>query len=361
MNRLPNPLPQLFAAAAAIAMLAGCNAGANSTPDASKEPDPALPVEAATVAAGDVSATWDGSTTLEPERTAQVVAKLDGVVLEILVEEGDRVEKGQLLARLEDDRYRLQLEQAAVSMRQLEGELARARELHERKLISADEFERIRAAAEAQQAAHALARLELDHTGIRAPISGVVSQRLVKAGNLVGRHEPLFVVDDFDPLWAVLHVPERQLGLIRAGLQARLVTDAFPERVFRGEVLRARPVVDPETGTFEVTVSFSDDEGLLRPGLFSRVSVVHDRRSHVAMVPGEALLSEDGARSVFVLVPDESGPPGTAWRVEKRSVVTGYENEDAVEIVDGLEIGEAVVTAGKIGLRDGVRVKVVES
>ncbi len=364
MPRAPSVSPRLLIASilllASAAFLTGCNDGVGRTDDTQDEgAESALPVETASVGTGDVSARYEATATLEPERQAQVVAKQAGILIEIRVEEGARVEQGQLLAQLEHDRYTLQARQTEATLNQLERELERAAQLHERNLISADEFDRVRANAEAQRAAHALARLELDNTEIRAPIAGVVSQRMVKLGNLVAQHQPLFVIDDFDPLWAVLHVPERQLDLLQPGQPARLRADAFPGQVFEGEVLRIRPVIDADTGTFAVTAKFSDDTGRLRPGIFGRVEVVHDRRSGVAMIPEEAVLNEDGSQAVFVLV-GEAADDGTQT-VERREIRTGYREASRVEVVEGLAEGEIVVTAGKNSLRDGARIKVIPS
>jgi membrane fusion protein (multidrug efflux system) len=315
-------------------------------------------LEVAEVTFGDVSSAYAGTATLVPERQTSAVAKLGGIALEILVEEGDRVEAGQVLARLERDRYELQLRQTEARLSKLENELKRARELHDRDLISTDEYERIRFDTEAQRAAHGLARLDLAHTEIRAPIAGVIADRKVKVGNLVTQNQPLFMIDDFDPLWAVLHVPERELNLLDQGQHATLQVDAFPGREFAGEVLRISPVVDAETGTFKVTVTFSDDSGRLRPGLFGRVRVVHDSRRNVPLVPQIALLSEDGETAVFVA---RARQDGTGHTVERRTVRTGYSGSGGVEILEGLGEGESVVTAGKNSLRDGAEIRIIES
>src|SRR6056297_1351117 len=343
----------------AIPVLSGCGADANSahqpeTDDASLS----IPVEVAEVSFGDVSSAYAGTATLVPERQTSAVAKLGGIALEILVEEGDRVEAGQVLARLERDRYEFQARQTEARLRKLENELKRARELHDRDLVSTDEYERIRFDTEVQRATNDLARLDLAHTDVRAPIAGVVADRMVKVGNLVTQNQPLFMINDFDPLWAVLHVPERELNLLDAGQQATLQVAAFPGDEFTGEVLRISPVVDAETGTFKVTVTFSDDSGRLRPGLFGRVQVVHDSRLNVPLVPQTALLSEDGEVAVFVARKRDDGAGYTA---ERRTVKTGYAGAQGVEIIEGLGKGETVITAGKNGLRDGAEIRIIQS
>ncbi|MEX2499580.1 MAG: efflux RND transporter periplasmic adaptor subunit [Wenzhouxiangellaceae bacterium] len=353
------PFTALFAALFTIVALTGCGADANSSnsPETADAPV-SIPVEVAEVWFGDVSSAYAGTATLVPERQTQAVAKLGGIALEVLAEEGDRVEAGQVLARLERDRYELQARQTEARLHKLENELKRASELHERDLISTDEHERIRFDTEAQRAANGLAQLDLAHTEIRAPITGVIADRMVKVGNLVAQHQPLFMIDDFDPLWAELHVPERELNLLDTGQQATLQVDAFPGQAFSGEVLRISPVVDAETGTFKVTVTFSDDSGRLRPGLFGRVRVVHDNRLNVPLVPQSALLSEDGEVAVFVTRRNEDG---SGFTVERRTVKTGYSGAGSVEILEGLDEGETVVTGGKNSLRDGAAIRIIES
>ena len=343
----------------AVPLLNGCGADANSSdPPAADDAPVSIPVEVTEVSFGDVTSSYAGTATLVPERQTTAVAKLGGIVLDILVEEGDRVEAGQVLARLERDRYEFQARQTEARLRKLENELERARELHERDLISTDEYERIRFDTEAQRATDGLAQLDLAHTEIRAPIAGVVADRMVKVGNLVTQNQPLFMIDDYAPLWAVLHVPERELNLLGAGQPATLQVDAFPGREFSGQVLRISPVVDAETGTVKVTVTFSDDSGRLRPGLFGRVRVVHDSRTNVPLVPQTALMNEDGAVAVFVARKRDDGAGYTA---ERRTVTTGYDGAGGVEILEGLGEGETVVTAGKNSLRDGAEIRIIEA
>jgi len=359
ISRLVSPALPICLGALMLAGLPGCGSDARSeaTP-ADAEVQTAVAVEVTRVSRGDVASTYTGTATLVPERQTPAVAKLGGIVLEILVEEGDRVEAGQVLARLERDRYEFQARQTEAALRKLENELERASELHRRDLISTDEYERIRFDTESQRAAHGLAQLDLEHTEIRAPIAGVVAQRMVKVGNLVTQNQPVFEIDDFDPLWAVLHVPERELNLLAPGQPAMLQVDAYPGQRFDGHVLRISPVVDAETGTFRVTVSFSDDSRQLRPGLFGRVQVIHDRRTDVPLIAQTALMSEDGETAVFVARPGEDG---SGHSVERRTVQTGYRGAEGVEILSGLSVGETVVTAGKNSLRDGAAVKIIES
>lgn len=336
--------------------LQGCTGEANGqetdgkdTPE-SEEEVTAIPVEAGTVVVGNVTAKYHGTTSLEADQEAQVVAKVSGIILEILVEEGELVEKGQVLARLENDLQRSELAQAEANLRQLRNALKRAEEMNAKRLISPEDYDRAKFQAEAQQAAYDLAKLNLDWTVIRSPISGVVSQRMVKAGNLVAVHEPLYQVTKLDPLLAVIHVPERALPTMALGQEALVSVDAWAGQTFSGRVTRISPVVDADTGTFKVTAELSNDDSKLKPGMFGRVAVVYDSKHDVTVIPKEAILNEDGVDTVFV-IEDEI--------VRRQELVTGYVNGTVVQVVDGVQPGQRVVVAGQGSLREGTRVEVI--
>ena len=333
-------------------LIQGCMSQANGSVDEiATEETRAIPVEAATVSQSDVAAFYSGTATLEADEQATVVSQITGVVLDIKAEEGDFVEAGQILARVETDRYALQVERANAALKRLEMDYQRKKELYGKKLVSAEDFERVAAEYEAQKAGVDLARLDLEYTNIRAPISGFISERLVRAGNLVELHQPVYRVTSYDPLLAVLHVPERELSVLRKGLAVSMSLDAWPGESFTGEVIRISPVVDPATGTFRVTAEIADHGEMLKPGLFGRVGILYDLHEDVPVIPRSAVITEDELSHVFV-INDE----GSAAR---RNVQLGYEREGLIEVLVGLAQGETVVTAGKGSLSDGSLVEVV--
>lgn len=347
----------LMLALVCVLSLQACMDQANGNIDAQadgknkKEDLVAIPVETALVRTGDVAAFYSGTTTIESDEQAVVVSQITGVVLEIKAEEGEFVKAGQLLVRVEPDRYRLEVERNEATLKRLQMDFQRKKELFDRKLVSAEDFERVSAEYEAQKAQVALARLDLKYTGIQAPISGYVSERMVRVGNLVELHQPVYSITSYDPLLAVLHVPERELGVLRKGLEVTVRVDAFPQQIFKGEVIRISPVIDPATGTFRVTTEVKDPAGLVKPGLFGRVDILHDVRKDVPIIPRSALIKEDEQTFVFVIGDDNN--------VSRRVIQTGYEQNGEIEVVDGVSAGESVVTAGKGSLSDGSKVEVV--
>ncbi len=324
----------------------------SKTADAKKTDIEAIPVETAKVVLGDVAAYYATTATLEAENEAQVVAKISGIIKSILVEEGDWVKAGQALAVMDEDQYRLEVARAEANLSRLQNDYNRNKEMFERNLISAEAFERVKFEMESQKATLELARLNVTNSTIRASIDGIVSERMIKTGNMVTMNQALFRITDMDPLQAIIHVPEHEMAKIRVGQSTLLDIDALPQAEFKGRVERISPIVDRTTGTFKVTVYVKDPSTRLKPGMFSRVRIVFDVRYQTMVVPKGSLISEDGRTSVYV-VKDSL--------VHKRNVNVGYTNGTKVEILSGLELGTSVVTVGQNSLRDSSKVFVIGS
>jgi membrane fusion protein (multidrug efflux system) len=314
-----------------------------------KKEEKPVPVEVAQVAKRPIQASYHGTAALEAPNEAQVVAKTSGVLFTLLAEEGDMVKKGQVLARLDQERPRLEVQRADAMLHKLEAELARSKELYSRKLIAADLYEKLRYDVETQRSVAEMARLELSYTNIVAPIDGVIAQRMVKQGNLIQLNTALFRIIDSKELEAVLNVPERELATLREGLEVAMQVDALPGKTFTGKIDRISPVVDAGSGTFRVTTQF-DSQGVLKPGMFGRIGVIYDQRADALTVPRAALLDDAGEAAVFAV------RDGKAVRVP---VQVGYLSGELAEIREGLAEGENVVTAGKVTLRDGTKVEVL--
>ncbi|WP_405233481.1 efflux RND transporter periplasmic adaptor subunit [Lentisalinibacter salinarum] len=339
-------------------ILAGCGGSGDSSAGPSagaaeeeKETEKAaIPVEVAKVARDDIYAVYSGTAALEAFAEAEVVAKVGGEIREVLAEEGETVQRGQMLARLDGDRLRLELEQARANLARAEQEYQRNTELHEKGLLAAGAFENLKFELDALRAAWRLAQLEYSYTEIRAPIDGVVSERLVKVGNTIAANTPMFRVTDLEPIVSYLHVPEKEFGKIEQGQPVFITIDALPGERFRGVVERISPVVDAGTGTFKVTVEVDEEDTALKPGMFGRLDIVYDSRPSRLLVPRPAVVETESGPAVYVV---RDGV------VERRPVQTGIAWQNRMEIVSGVEESEQVVVVGQSGLRDGARVKVV--
>ncbi len=216
--------------------------------------------------------------------------------------------------------------------------------------MSEGDFEKIQFEMEALEAQFNLAKLELDYTYIRAPIDGVVSERMVKLGNTIEESDALFRVTSLDPLVAYLFVPEREYRSIKSGQPVGIEIDALPGERIIASVTRVSPIVDPETGTFKISIEISDPAQRVKPGMFGRIAIVYDQRSNALKIPRTALIEDAAGTSVFA-VEDELA--------KRRLVETGYSDRGMVEILSGLEDGDEIITIGQIGLKEDSKVSII--
>ncbi|HSR69954.1 MAG TPA: efflux RND transporter periplasmic adaptor subunit [Acidobacteriota bacterium] len=319
------------------------------------------------------------NTTLEPIREVVVVARLGALVTAILVEEGDRVREGQLLARLDDREIRNEHEQARIAVDQAEirarqaevqaeqsqSNLQRSERLRSQKLISQQDYDQASLSARTERLAYEVARqeyeaaqarleaaeLQLEYTTIESSISGVVTERMIDVGDRLSANQEVFRVEDFTPMWARVFIPERDLKRVGLGQRALIEIEAFPEESFTAAVKMINPRVDAQSGTVKVTLEVAASRGLLRPGMFGVVKIPTETRRDVLVVPKKAIVREREENRVFVI--QENGT------VSKRTVELGLTEEDRVEVLSGVSEGDAVVTVGQESLNDGYPVKIL--
>ena len=337
---------------AGVFLLSACGSGEEQGEQEEEEETPPIPVEVSKPVRGDIYAVYSGTAPIEAFAEADVIAKVDGEIRELLVEEGDEVTKDQVLARLDGDRLRLELNESQARLRKLQRDFERNQELKEKGLISEGDFEKIQYDLEALQASYNLASLELDYTQIRAPIDGVVSERYVRLGNTINVGEPLFRVTSLDPLVTYLHVPEREYRQLSPGQPVAIDIDALAGQRTIAEVTRVSPIVDPDTGTFKITVEISDEERRIKPGMFARLSIVYDRHANALQVPRSAIVEDAGESSVFVVEDNIA---------IRKFVETGFSEKGMIEITAGLDDNDAVITVGQVGLKADASVTVINA
>ncbi len=332
--------------------LAGCKGGGDAEAkekEGEKKTQDAVPVEAVKVASRPIAASYSGTAPLEARAESQVVAKTSGVALQVMAEVGQEVRAGQVLVRLDSDRAVLQAAQTAAQMRKLEANYNRSLQLSKQQLVSANDIDQLKFDLENVRAANRLANLELSYANVVAPISGVIAERSIKTGNFVQINSPIFRIVDTSRLEATLNVPERELATLKAGLPVQLLVDALPGRPFTGRVDRVAPVIDSGSGTFRVICAF-EGGGLLQPGMFGRVKIDYDQRADAMVIPRSALLDDENDPAVYTV------RDGKAARA---SIKLGYYDGEWVEVRAGLKLGDRVVTAGKVALREGTVVQVI--
>jgi len=306
-----------------------------------------LPVEISSAIKADIFANYHTTTTIESDIEASIIARVSGEVVEILVEEGDQVHQGQILARLDGDRLRLQMLQAKAKLEKADKEYERFVRLHEMGLASASAYEGLKFDMYALEAAYELQRLEYEYTNVRAPISGVVSARHIKVGMHVGVNDATFKITDTSSLVAYLRIPQSELVKFSTGHQAKIHVDAMPEISFAATIARISPTIDARNGTFRVTAYIDNEDGLLAPGMFGRFDIAYEQHVDALIIPAAALVKEDNETIVYVV------EDGAAVR---RAIRTGIQSGNNIEVLDGLDEYEQIIVTGQGSLRDGSRV-----
>ena len=344
----------------------------------------AIAVEAHPIESGTIRDVRQFTGTLESSARFTVAAKVGGLVQAVLVDLGDRIEQGQIIARIDDSELLQAVAQADADLAVRQAELARARsdlslaerefergeQLRERGIAAEAQLDEVAARLRAAQAALQLAeaqvtrarsalelrRIELSYTQVRADwseeaTSGSVAERYQDAGNTVQANTPVISVVTLDPLKAVIFVTERDYAGLRVGQTAELTTDAAPGRSFEARIERIAPVFSETSRQARIELTVPNADGLLRPGMFTRVRIVRATAQAAGIVPLDALARRDGRDVVFVL--DDTGE--TVRMIE---VTRGITEEGRVEIAAPTITGR-VVTMGQQLLQDGTRVRVV--
>ncbi len=306
------------------------------------------------------------------DQTVSVVPKTAGRLQDISVKLGDRVNRGQRIAGIEDEEIREQVKQAEAAfevakatIRQREADLdlsktnvERSRNLFQRQLLPQQTLDDAEAKYQSAQAALDLARAQntqsqarLDelrinqqNTVITSPVNGFVARRAADPGAFVSNNAPIVDVVDIRRVRLVANIIEKDLKQIGVGDSARVEVDAFPGESFMGRIARISPVLDPATRTAAIEVEIPNDQYRLKPGMYARVGIITESHANALVVPTNALVDANGTRGVYLAVNNVAA---------FHPVKVGIESNERTEILDGVAEGDRVVTTGAAGLRNG--------
>lgn len=301
--------------------------------------------------------------TLNPFEEVTVSAEIEGVIRSVKVEEGSQVSKGMLLAAIDDSDYSLEVKRAEATLRQAEAtlentklEFKRKDALYKEELVTKQQYDDVttrlslaEAEVERAKASLSLAKLKLSKTKIISPLACVIKEKRVSAGDFVRNGTPMFVIIQPNPLKLRFTVPEKDVGRLKTNQEVMLRVDGFAETEFKGRVNIVFPNVEEKTRTLQVEALVSNNNGLLKPGLFSKVILYTAGERDTIVVPVTALLYEAEKVRVFVTEGD---------RAKERVVKLGSKYGELMEIIDGVKAGEKVVFMGQQNLSEGAKVSV---
>lgn len=325
-----------------------------------------IPVEAAHPQLRSISDYFETTSRVIAERQVQVVSKGIGQCVEVLVDEGETVKEGETLARLDRKELEAQLRQMRVSLQMNEYQMNKAREQQAKGILSSFEADNARFAYEQAKASLEVQEIQLQNQDIIAPISGIITQRMLQRGMVVANGVPVFSIVDPDSFVLPITPPEKEMQHLREGQRAEVSVDSAPDHTFHVTVRRINPSVDPASGTVRVLLDFDDaDKEHLKDNAFARVKLIMETRDNVVTVQKDALIEENGRKYLMVLKEDPAAGAATAaadtrerFLAERVEVQTGLEDSNFVEIVSGASADEMVVTVGQHSLKSGAAVQV---
>jgi membrane fusion protein, multidrug efflux system len=288
---------------------------------------------------------------VEARRSVAVGFRVGGLVARVAVEEGQAVREGDLLAALDPEDYRLQLELAQAAAARVNDQFERAREIHSQGRLTPADYTAAETGAREARAHEQMARRALENTRLLAPFTGIVAHRGVQPGEQAGPGVPVFTIVDLDPVRVRVGVPEREIGRVRAGLPARVAIPSLRGWTGQGVIDRIGVVPDPVSRTYPVRIAVPNPAGALRPGMIADVRIDEDARVTALTLPGEAIVRDaSGVTIAYVYFPAEG-------RVFSRRVEVGSVQGREVEILGGIGPDELVVVGGQHRVRDGARVE----
>lgn len=323
---------------------------------------------------GDIEDIGSFTGSLEANMHVEVMAKITGRILELSVSLGDKVDKGQIIARIEDDEPRQSVKQAeaalAVARADLEQRLSalrlaklrhdRTQELFTKAIASTDERDVAVAELDAAKARKGLAeavivqrqadvdqaKVYLSYTRIAAPITGFVGRKSLDEGDMASANRPVLSIVDLSSVRTVVSLVEKDYAKMHAGLRAEVRVDAYPDEAFEGCVSKVSPALDPDTRTAAVEIEVANPKLRLKSGMFTRVDVRYGTRRNVLLAPEEALVEKSTGIGLFVA--EEAWSTARFVRVK-----TGIVRGGLVEVSGELKPGDLVVTLGQHLLADG--------
>lgn len=358
MMAIDRTVVRLLSGAALVALVAGCSDGEAVENDAAAEESRrVVNVEVATVQPETFTDFVSVVGTVEPNRDVTVSAEESGTIRSLLAEKGARVTAGQPLARIDDRVLRAQVQQATAEATLAEETWQRQKTLWEEDGVGSEmAYLQARYRAETAAAAAQGLRERLERTVVRAPIAGVLDDRMVEVGTLVAPGTPVARVIDTGTLKVEGGVPERYAGQIETGTEVDIAVDGMAGPTYTGRVTFAGASVDQGSRTFPIEVAVTNPGPGLKPGMNANVRVARETVSEALVVPQEAVMRVEDGYIVYIAIRE-----GEHWVAEARPVALGPSQGNRVIVDAGLTAGDQVVVVGQNQIARGDRLEVVEA
>ncbi|HEX7861154.1 MAG TPA: efflux RND transporter periplasmic adaptor subunit [Verrucomicrobiae bacterium] len=291
---------------------------------------------------------------IQANEMVEIKSETDGVVQEILFEEGQQVQKGQLLVKLDETRLAASMAQAEANFKLSQANFDRAKQLSEEKLISQQEFEQNAATFQANQANLDFMRRSLKDARILAPFEGIVSSRQVSPGQIITKNTILTWLIDYDPVKVEFHVPEKFLGQVKEKQRIEVAVEAFPNEKFSGEVFFVSPYVDQTNRTAQIKAYIPNADRRLKPGMFANLDLALVVRENSTVIPEAAVTQILTNSQAMVFGVDDSGT------AQLKRIRTGVRLVGSIEVLEGLKPGDKVIVEGLQKVVPGAPVRIAQ-
>lgn len=289
---------------------------------------------------------------LRSDESIVVRPEVAGRIAEILFQEGQRAVKGTVLIRLDPAVNRAEVQQARANLALAQAKFNRSVELLQKGFVSAQARDEAENNLRVTEASVALAEARLAKTEIKAPFGGILGLRVISLGDYVKEGQDLVNLESIDPLKVDFRIPEIYLKDVQVGQTLQVSLDALPGKTFEGRVFAVNPLLDAGGRSFVIRAIVRNSDTSIRPGMFARVLLMTREVKDSLVLPETALVPQGDDQYVFRVV------EGKAQRVK---IGLGQRRDGKVEILNGLAVGDIVVTAGQPKIRDGSAVRVAPS
>lgn len=332
-----------------ILLLAGLSACGDPKSEAQNtpQPPPAVPVSIEVVQPITLKDVMVLPGTAESYQDVLLAAEQEGQVQWIGAREGQQVKKGQLLAKIDVDAKKAALNRARAAYELAKSQAARRLKLHKLKVVPQEDLDKATTQQTLAKSDLEQAKIAYQQGFVHSPIAGVINRLHVDPGEFIRRGAPLAEVVDVANIRLKCNVPEMDVRYLKAGQQALVLIDAYPEDKWPGKLSFVAYKADPATKTFEVWVDVDNTAGQIRPGMIGRAAFLRREITGAVTAPLSALVDKGGERIVFV---EQDG------KAQARKVELGVISVDRIQVLQGLKAGDQLIVRGQKLLEEGMRV-----
>lgn len=289
---------------------------------------------------------------IEPWTRLNLMAKLNGTITEMMVKEGDRVKKGDILAHIEDDEYRIAVERAQAAYKLAQADYERDRSIYEKGVIPTATLEANRTKMQTARADFENAKLQLSRTTITSPMEGIIRSLDAKVGLQLSIGDPIAEILEIDRMKTVIGIPESDVTAVRKLDQVDITVQALDNKVISGRKHFLSPSPDTSARLYNLELEIDNSNGEVLAGMFVRADVIKQRLENSLSVPFYSVISRNDDQYVFV---EEEG------LARKRQVKLGIMENWMVQVTEGLEPGDRILIEGHRDVENDQKIKVIKA